>query len=655
MPNMTKEIPHGSDVARRILTELMIRRRIHENGVSDKYDRWTKAEEETLAYMPERDVDRLRKGKREGGMPEYTTIKIPYTYAVLMAAHTYFTSVFMGRTPVFQYTGRHGETAQQVMAIEALIDYQALAGNMLPALYSWLYDAGKYGLGVVGCYWDERFDYVTNIQPQVLQDDMGLDLPQQNVEVTECRRSYAGNRIYNIQPWDFIWDTRVPVMRFQEGEFCGVRRVLSWNDVARRKAQGYYMNSISEIKGRTNNLEGNAVGAAALDRPQSSDPSTWMNASDSELTSSLHPANVNLFEICIELIPSEWGIGGSPHPEKWMFTCTSDYSVLMGAQPHGAYHCKFPFQVLTLEAEAYGIVPRGMPETLEPIQQTIDWLVNSHFYNVRAALNNKFIVDPAKVVMKDVLDPKPGGVIRMRPEAFGTDPKLAIHQLQTVDVTRSHLQDLQMMYGMGERTMGVNDQIMGMLSTGGRKTATEVRTSTSFGVNRLKTTAEYFSAAGFTPLSLMMLQNTQQYYDQQQKFKIVGDLAMTAGANFMMVDPNSIQGAYDFVPVDGTLPIDRFAQVQMWQQLLTQMRAVPEVALQYDFGRMFEWVAQLGGMRNLGQFKVQIMDPNLLMQAKMAGNVVPMGQPKGKNGAPGSPGPTQPSGPRQQPGMGALM
>jgi hypothetical protein len=656
MPSLTREIPHGSDMAKKILTEIMLRRRIHERGVADKYDRWTKAEEETLAYMHERDVDRLRKTKREGGMPEYTTIKIPYTYAVLMAAHTYFTSVFMGRNPVFQYSGRHGETSMQVMAIEALIDYQLLAGNMLPSLYSWLYDAGKYGLGVVGCYWDDRYDYVTSIKQESIIDPFTQQPgPAQNVQVTERRKTYSGNRLYNIQPWDFIWDTRVPVMQFQEGEFCGVRRTLSWNEVKRRQAAGYYMSSIAEIKGKTNNLEGAAVGSSELHRPESSDPSTWMQDPGSEILSSLHPANVNTFEICIELIPSEWGLGGSPHPEKWMFTCTSDYSVLMGAQPHGAYHCKYPFQVLTLEAEAYGIVPRGMPETLEPIQQTIDWLVNSHFYNVRAALNNKFVVDPAKVVMKDLLDPKPGGIIRMRPEAFGTDPKLAVHQLQTVDVTRSHLQDLQMMYGMGERTMGVNDQIMGMLSTGGRKTATEVRTSTSFGVNRLKTTAEFFSASGFSPLSLMMLQNTQQYYDEVQKFKIVGDLAMTAGASFMMVDPQSIQGAYDFVPVDGTLPIDRFAQVQMWQQLLTQMRAVPEVALQYDFGRMFEWVAQLGGMRNLGQFKVQIMDPNLLLQAKMAGNVVPIGQgkPKGKNGAPGSPGPAQPSAP-QLPGMGAL-
>src|SRR5690606_26811432 len=161
-----------------------------------------------------------------------------------------------------------------------------------------------------------------------------------------------------------------------------------------------------------------------------------------------------------------------------------------GVQPHGAYHCKYPYQTLVMEAEGYGLIPRGIPQTLEPVQNTIDWLINSHFYNVRAVLNNKLVVDPSRVVMKDVLNPLPGGVVRLKPEAYGSDPKLAISQLTVGDVTQNHLRDLQMMYGVGERTVGVNDQIMGMLATGGRKTATEVRTSTSFGVNRLKTVSE---------------------------------------------------------------------------------------------------------------------------------------------------------------------
>lgn len=290
-----------------------------------------------------------------------------------------------------------------------------------------------------------------------------------------------------------------------------------------------------------------------------------------------------------------------------------------------------------------------MPETLQPIQNTIDWLINSHFYNVRAALNNKFVVDPSKVVMKDVLDPLPGGIVRLKPGAYGTDTKNVMTQLPIMDVTRTHLQDLQMMYGMGERTVGVNDQIMGMLNTSGRKTATEIRTSTSFGVNRLKTIAEFFSATGWAPMSQVLLTNTQQYYDEVQKYRIAGDLAMSAGQNFMMVAPENIVGSYDYVPVDGALPVDKFALANMWREMMVQVRQMPDVAMQYDFGRMFEWVAQLAGMKNITQFRVEVMpDPMLIQQMKM-GNSIPLGKSRGSR-PPSASGVSEPG---QVPGMGA--
>jgi hypothetical protein len=73
---------------------------------------------------------------------------------LLMSAHTYWTSVFFGRTPIHQYSGRHGETEMQVQALEALIDYQVEVGRFTGPYYVWFYDAGKYGMGILGEYWD---------------------------------------------------------------------------------------------------------------------------------------------------------------------------------------------------------------------------------------------------------------------------------------------------------------------------------------------------------------------------------------------------------------------------------------------------------------------------------------------------------------------
>ena len=93
---------------------------------------------------------------------------------------------------------------------------------------------------------------------------------------------------------------------------------------------------------------------------------------------------------------------------------------------------------------------------------------------------------------------------------------------------------------------------------------------------------------------------------------------------YMEVAPNDIAGFYDFVPVDGTMPVDRFAQVDLWQQLMASMAWVPGALQQYDLGKIFAFIAQLGGLKNVNRFKVQIMPDAQMAGAAQAGNAVPM-------------------------------
>ena len=164
---------------------------------------------------------------------------------------------------------------------------------------------------------------------------------------------------------------------------------------------------------------------------------------------------------------------------------------------------------------------------------------------------------------------------------------------------------------------------MGMVNTSGRKTATEVRTSTSFGVNRIKTLCEMASVSGFGPLVQKMIQASQQLYEGGKKHRLVGDLE-SFSPTFLEVEPEAIMGFYDYVPVDGTLPVDRYAQAQLWTNLLQQTMAMPQVVQQYDIAKIYAWVASLAGLKNIQQFRLQAMDPGLLAQQAQLGNVVPV-------------------------------
>lgn len=630
----TLKFPPESPLHIRLKRKLSSRIQMAKRGHNRRHDEWRESEDKCLAFVHETTKDAARAQKRSDGTPSYTTIMVPYTYAMLMSAHTYWTSVFFARSPVHQYAGRHGEGEMQVQAMEALIGYQVECGGAMAPYYIWLYDIGKYGCGILGHYWcKEKLHYGQLVEmPNQMTGAVELYQATQEIE------GYNGNKCFNVSPWDFMHDPRVPLKNFQQGEFCCRRVRLGWTEILRRRGQGYYNDNIDRLKTTTD--RGRSDSSDNLDRPEFD---LILLDGDDDKKAGGHPAGGTFWEVYVELVPNEWGLQGPMWPQKWCFTITEDLTTVVGAMPLGVVHCQFPFDVGECEVEGYGLYTRGVPKIMDGIQNTIDWLINTHFFNVRQALNNQFIVDPSKLVVRDVQNSGPGFIWRLRPEAYGTDIAKMFMQVQVNDVTRSHISDFQTMLGIGERTLGVNDQIMGTLNTGSaRKTATEVRTTTGFGVNRMKTMTEYMSVAAFSPHSQKLVQTSQQFYDAPQKLRRVGSFAIEASENFMTVSPKDIAGFFDLVPVDGTMPIDRMAQANLWKEIMAGVRMMPpQIAMGYDWMRIFGWAAQLGGLRNINQFRIQVMPDQMMQQQAQQGNVVPMPQRPGlprPGGSPVSPG-----------------
>ena len=90
------------------------------------------------------------------------------------------------------------------------------------------------------------------------------------------------------------------------------------------------------------------------------------------------------------------------------------------------------------------------------------------------------------------------------------------------------------------------------------------------------------------------------------------------------------------------------AQANLWKDIMGTLRMMPpQVAMSYDWGRIFAWVAQLAGLKNISQFKVQVMPDQQLAAQAAAGNVIPMRPPAAAppgvvpGAAPGATGSTQ--------------
>ena len=156
-------LKYGTKKHNEIRDALRNRRLKADHTIQKKSTVFSDDEEAFRAYMRTTDADALRKDKREEGKPQFTNIEVPMSYAILMSWHTYLASVFLSRSPIMQLAGRHGESEMQVQAMEAVMDYQTQTGGHLVPYYIWLMDAGKYGAGVVGTYWDEESIQISEI------------------------------------------------------------------------------------------------------------------------------------------------------------------------------------------------------------------------------------------------------------------------------------------------------------------------------------------------------------------------------------------------------------------------------------------------------------------------------------------------------------
>ena len=329
-------VPYGSELHTKLRSAIRNRYDMSENEMSKYYEAWKDAEERFIAYRHVTENDQAREDARDDGRPQFTTIEIPYSYAMLMTAQTYWTTVFLGRSPVFQYTARHGEAQNQVLGIEALMDYQLMVGEMMVPLYIWLLDQGKYGLGIVCNYWDEQEVVVSSIENRPVTY-LGIPVPGKTERIRTSKRisGYKGNKLFNVKPFDFKPDPRVPIKDFQKGEFCARDVEISWNEIIRGEASGKYFN-IKALRDNIRSKQLNEDAEYSTDQIELPVKNETADAMDNGFTTGV--------EMFVELIPNEWEMGSSKYPEKWIFTLASD-EIIIEARPMGNYHGKFPFQV----------------------------------------------------------------------------------------------------------------------------------------------------------------------------------------------------------------------------------------------------------------------------------------------------------------------
>lgn len=601
------------------IMEALTRRRIQSNQAMRKYDqRWEKDEDNFFAYIPE--VEAKKAASLNKSLDSYTPIVVPYSYAMVMSAATFVFQAFLGRSPVYQFVGRHGESEDNRNAVESIMEYQRMKGNHTPNLYGWVVDTFKRGVGIIGYDWVEDYGIVRKLESgnNWLGD---LFIGKWKRDESERILEYSGTKLYNVRPQNCYFDPRKSMIEFQEGEYFGVQLEMSWNAIVRGYDNGMYFNlkALETLALETSRYDSMRYGSGSVANEL---PRDGLDAAYTGINPGLDLKSFRVVKWYVELIPKEWGLGSSKSPEKWLFMVAND-QVIFHARPLGEYHNKYPFAVMVADIDPHQLFNPSLTALTAPIQSVMTWLWNSHMFNVEKAVNDMFIVDPSLVHLKSLQDPKPGKIITIAPGGFGTDVRRAITQFGVTDVTQNHMGDLLQVGEFARWMTGINQNIMGDMQSGGRKTATETRVAGSYGAGRLRAIAEYMGSFGFAPLITMMLQTTQQNYDIERQFRLAGDTALSMGsAPLIAVNPENIAGSYDFVPFDGNVEIDKFATANLWRELIQIGSGNPAIAPHFNWADIFSWIAQLGGLTNINRFKMQVVPDDIAAQQRQNGDLL---------------------------------
>lgn len=585
----------GSDRHGEVLQKLQAMVKFSASKMSNNYSRWRNAEMKVQAYMMQGDYDMLVNTVQESKgaiIPEPINVVVPYTYATLHAAATYISSVLLGRKPIFPLMATRGTNAETARYMELALQSNLDHNMGMEKLWQHVWDSLLYGFSPIKTGWEQT-------RGKTMRMENGQRSFTEDIK-------YAGNSVNTVDPYKLLPDPRVPLHEcHRKGDFCFDRVELSAMVLKDMETQGLYKYTDEAIKlaKQTGRTMSDSSGDFTSNRgPMGGKPM-------------LNPKDVVAFipgyEGTVRLVPKDWKLGDGTAPELWRFVFT-DKQIVM-AQVDGAIHDQLPYLIAEPTSMGHDFMSLSQAEMIGVFQDVLSWLVSSRMENVRASIANSYVFDPARVEVNDMRSSAIGRLIRLKQSAMGLPVKEAIMQLQVNDVTGGHFTDIQTIRLIADTTTGVNDNLRGINTQGGRRSATEARMSMQAGAGRLSQLAMRMSGQSFNPLAQQMISNIQQYLPLDFWIESTGD----ENGESLKLGLAQLVGSFNYQVSDGTLPLDRGALVEQWKEILMGVAQDPELRQRFDIGKIFDYVALMSGAKNIDSFKRQptIAGPGQAMPA----------------------------------------
>ena len=538
----------GEDFHDKLVGWIKTRATESRNEMSKRFDSWNEIDKVLTTYIPLKDKEKATKRKDK---TKPVSIVFPYTYSMLEALLTYLSMAFF-QDPMFRYEGVGSEDVKGGMLLEQVNRLHCIKTFAALNVHTVLRNSLAYGIGPGAPSWQ-----VTQGKIPVKSRVSYVDGPTTDSVNWVDSVIFEGNRLDPIDPYMYLPDPSVSSINVQDGEFVGwiVRDNLMNMMVEEQNSEGSIFN-VKYLKGMKNKT-------SSLSTDQSQRNLKY-GGSDPRAATPSSTNHVDTIYMYINLIPRDWKLGPSEYPEKWLFGLASD-AVIISAEKIQHAHGQYPVAVASPEYDGFSPTPIARLEILHGLQHTLDWLFNSHIANVKKAVNDMLVVDPYLVNIKDLEDPEPGKLIRLRRPAWGRGVDKVVQQLQVNDITRANISDSAYITGWMDRIAGADQSMGGTLRQGGpeRLTKGEFQGTRQGGIARLQRMAMIIGMQFMQPMANMFAVHTQQYMKKETYVRTIGryqeELERQFGKDARIpVTPYDLSVNYDLIAHDGSIPGGNF-------------------------------------------------------------------------------------------------
>lgn len=608
-PILARKIEQDKDYRSRIVLKAKNYLKIGRDALAFWSNDFDTAYDLLMCYAPlgKKDMELLERGHPK-------RFVWPMTATQISTMTTYVAQVLFGQETPWHVEGRRSEDEIPAEFVNQLLRWNAEQQATYLLGYLWVQDCLAVNRGIFYNSWSPIFK--TQIVPEQVQDPNDIDpATGQGRIFSRPRRkqivSGGYNRMEIVSPYDFITDPTLPLWRQQEMRFNGHRFVIPVTELRRRSKlppeHPLYVlpSSVAEL------VEKAKKGVAQADAAVPSLPGvlptpteTRVSRTAYERTRALQPTgnqqadkadtgNVEVWELWVKLVPSENGIyDDEPYnatqaniqDEPVIFQILiAAGDVLLSINESTYEHNMFPYSVGEGRPNAHFQFAPSWVMILKGIQDYIDWLKNRHQEALSRTIGNVFVVDPSLVDVTDFMNPeKEGLLITLKPEAYGRKIDEIIKQVPIKDMTENFHSEAMEFMSYADTVTASSQAMQGSLNTESDISATQFSGTMQMGAGRLTSIARLLSSQALVPQARQFVANFQQFMDMPQTVRFQSSKMLNLppelqNAGSLTLSKDVIQGEYDFIAHDGTLPGPDARKVAAITRLLESAAVFPQV------------------------------------------------------------------------------